>query len=162
MLNGRWPLVIFSALVLLLGIGLTLNPREVPSPLIGQPAPVMQFTPQVREALQGKVWLLNVWASWCTTCRAEHGELMAFAQASGVPLVGLSYKDDPVESAAYLAKVGSPYAYQLHDFQGRIGMDWGVYATPETFLVDAQGVVRFKQIGPVTLAQLQDWLGKVQ
>jgi cytochrome c biogenesis protein CcmG/thiol:disulfide interchange protein DsbE len=151
------PLAIFIVLVVFLAIGLNLNPREVPSPLIDKPAPAFQLAtldqPErvVRlEDMRGKVWLLNVWASWCVACMQEHPVLVDFARQRLLPVYGLNYKDRREDALAWLAKNGNPYALSIMDADGRVGIDYGVYGVPETFLIDQQGVIRFKQIGPVT------------
>jgi cytochrome c biogenesis protein CcmG, thiol:disulfide interchange protein DsbE len=163
----RWqfvvPLGLFAVLLAFLGAGLNLNPREVPSPLIGKPAPAFELArlddPAVRIThadLQGKVWILNVWASWCAACREEHPLLVEFSKRSTVPLYGLNYKDKRDDGLAWLARFGNPYTASLFDVDGRVGIDFGVYGVPETFVIDKQGVVRFKQIGPVTPEVLRD------
>ena len=163
----RWqflaPLALFAVLLAFLGVGLNLNPREVPSPLIGKPAPAFELArlddPAVRIThadLQGKVWILNVWASWCVACREEHPLLVEFSRRSTVPLYGLNYKDKRDDGLAWLARFGNPYTASLFDVDGRVGIDFGVYGVPETFVIDKQGVVRFKQIGPVTPEVLRD------
>jgi cytochrome c biogenesis protein CcmG/thiol:disulfide interchange protein DsbE len=151
------PLAVFVVLVVFLAIGLTLNPREVPSPLIDKPAPPFQLArlddPQrmVRpEDLRGQAWVLNVWASWCVACLDEHPLLVEFARAGVAPIYGLNYKDRPEAASAWLAKHGNPYAVSIVDPDGRVGIDYGVYGVPETFVIDRQGVIRFKHIGPVT------------
>ena len=147
---------VFLALLALLGVGLTLNPREVPSPLVGKPAPAFQL-PRLGSAerfspsdMRGKVWLLNVWASWCVTCRDEHPVLVDFARTKRAPLVGLNYKDQNDDALKWLSRFGDPYQFSVVDADGRIGIDYGVYGVPETYLIDRAGVIRFKQIGPVT------------
>ena len=147
---------VFLALLALLGVGLTLNPREVPSPLVGKPAPAFQL-PRLGSAehfspadMRGKVWLLNVWASWCVTCRDEHPVLVDFARTKRAPLVGLNYKDQRDDALKWLSRFGDPYQFSVVDADGRIGIDYGVYGVPETYLIDRAGVIRFKQIGPVT------------
>jgi cytochrome c biogenesis protein CcmG/thiol:disulfide interchange protein DsbE len=151
------PLAIFVVLVGFLLVGLGLNPREVPSPLINKPAP--QFTlAQLHEPaktlgttdLKGQVWLLNVWASWCVSCREEHPLLVELARAKIVPIVGLNYKDEPKAGMGWLRQFGDPYNVSVVDRDGRVGIDWGVYGVPETFVIDKNGVIRFKQIGPIT------------
>ena len=151
------PLAVFVALTLLLARGLRLEPREVPSPLIGRPAP--EFTlPLLADAsgrmspadLAGRVWVLNVWASWCAPCREEHPLLVAAARDSQVTLVGLNYKDDVRSAQEWLRKLGDPYERVAVDRDGRAAIDWGVYGVPETFVVDRQGIVRYKRIGPLT------------
>lgn len=147
----------FLLLVALLAVGLSRNPREVPSPLIGKPAPAFtlprladptqQFSPA---EMRGKVWLLNVWASWCVSCRDEHPVLVDFARTRQAPLVGLNYKDPREDALRWLARYGDPYELSVVDADGRIGIDYGVYGVPETYVIDKAGVIRYKQIGPVT------------
>ena len=152
------PLGIFVLLIFLLGIGLSLNPREVPSPLIGKPAPAFQL-PQLHDPkktfspkeMQGKVWVLNVWASWCVACRDEHPVLTALARSAIAPVYGLNYKDKRDEAIEWLKRFGDPYQASLIDTDGRVGIDYGVYGVPETYVIDRQGVIRYKRIGPVTL-----------
>jgi cytochrome c biogenesis protein CcmG, thiol:disulfide interchange protein DsbE len=151
------PLALFGVLVAFLAVGLKLNPREVPSPLIGKPAPAFALThlgdagkTLGREDMLGKVWLLNVFASWCTPCLDEHPHLMALARRKQVPMVGLNYKDTRPNATQWLARHGNPYDAALFDGDGRIGIDFGVYGVPETFVIDKLGVIRFKHIGPVT------------
>jgi cytochrome c biogenesis protein CcmG, thiol:disulfide interchange protein DsbE len=146
----------FFALVILLAVGLKRDPRVVPSPLIDKPAPAFEL-PRLGSAerfspkdMQGKVWLLNVWASWCVTCRDEHPVLVDFARTKRVPLVGLNYKDQKDDALKWLARFGDPYQFSVVDADGRIGIDYGVYGVPETYLIDRAGVIRYKQIGPVT------------
>ena len=156
------PLAIFAVLVGFLFVGLYRDPREVPSPLIGKPAPAFSLA-DLREPgrkvatsdFRGQVWLLNVWASWCVSCRVEHPLLVELAKAKAVPIVGLNYKDKDAEGLAWLAQHGDPYTLSVVDADGRVGIDWGVYGVPETFVVDKAGVIRFKQIGPVTPESLQ-------
>lgn len=151
------PLGIFVTLVLFLGIGLRLNPREVPSPFIGKPAPVFSLA-QLNEAdktiapqdMLGKVWLLNVWASWCVSCRQEHPVLMDLSAKGIVPIIGLNYKDGREDGIAWLRQFGNPYQLSAFDAKGKVGIDYGVYGVPETFLIDKLGVIRYKHIGPVT------------
>jgi cytochrome c biogenesis protein CcmG/thiol:disulfide interchange protein DsbE len=165
MKNLRWsiPLAVFAVLVAFLWIGLGRDPREVPSPLIGKPAPAFILA-QLHEPtrtlsaqdLKGKVWLLNVWASWCVSCREEHPLLVELAKSSLVPIYGLDYKDDPSAGRAWLAQNGDPYTASVIDRDGRVGIDYGVYGVPETFLIDKTGVVRYKQIGPITPDALKE------
>jgi cytochrome c biogenesis protein CcmG/thiol:disulfide interchange protein DsbE len=151
------PLGIFIVLVALLAVGLTLNPREVPSPLVGKPAPDFSV-PQLHAAdktfspkeMQGKVWLLNVWASWCVSCREEHPLLVEFGKTGTVPIVGLNYKDKREDGQRWLARFGDPYLLSAFDADGRVGINYGVYGVPETYLIDKAGVIRYKQIGPIT------------
>ena len=151
------PLVLFGALVGFFWKGLYLDPREVPSPLIGKPAPAFALTQLDqpdhtirREDLLGKVWMLNVWASWCEACRDEHPYLVEFAKLKALPIYGLNYKDQREPAQQWLAERGNPYEASLFDANGRVGIDFGVYGVPETFLIDKQGVIRFKQIGALT------------
>lgn len=157
----RWqfilPLAGFVVLLGFLGAGLSLNPREVPSPLIGKPAPefslprldnaAQSFT---RQDMAGRVWVLNVWASWCQPCLEEHPLLLDLARRSPVPLVGLNYKDKPAAAIAWLGRHGNPYTTSASDLKGLVGIDYGVYGVPETFVIDRQGFIRFKHIGPLT------------
>jgi cytochrome c biogenesis protein CcmG/thiol:disulfide interchange protein DsbE len=157
MLRFLIPLALFIVLGGFLAAGLKLDPREVPSPLIGKPAPAFTL-PRLddpaklvkRDDMLGKVWVLNVWASWCTPCRAEHPLVVDFVKRTGVPVYGLNYKDQPAAANAWLKQLGNPYVATLVDADGRAGIDFGVYGVPETFVIDKQGVVRFKQIGPLT------------
>jgi cytochrome c biogenesis protein CcmG/thiol:disulfide interchange protein DsbE len=156
------PLGIFVLLLAFLFVGLRLNPREVPSPFIGKAAPAFQLT-QLHapdktfghKDLQGQVWLLNVWASWCVACREEHPLLVELAKAKIVPLVGLNYKDKSDDALRWLKQFGDPYQLSVVDGDGRVGIDYGVYGVPETFVIDKAGVIRYKQIGPVTPAALE-------
>jgi cytochrome c biogenesis protein CcmG/thiol:disulfide interchange protein DsbE len=151
------PVTAFVALVALLYVGLGLDPREVPSPLIGKPAPHFEL-PQLREATKtfserdmlGKVWVLNVWASWCVSCREEHPVLLDLAASGAVPVYGLNYKDKREDGLAWLKGMGDPYKTSIFDFEGRVGIDYGVYGVPETYLIDKKGVIRYKRIGPLT------------
>ena len=158
-----WPLGIFLVLVVFLAAGLKLDPREVPSPLVGKPAPAFAvptlFAPEKvirKEDLLGKVWMLNVWASWCVACREEHPVLVAYARAGGVPVYGLNYKDKREDGLRWLKQFGNPYTDVLFDPDGRIGINYGVYGVPETFIIDRAGVVRYKHIGPITPEALRD------
>jgi cytochrome c biogenesis protein CcmG/thiol:disulfide interchange protein DsbE len=151
------PLGLFLVLVAFLGVGLNLNPREVPSPLIGKPAPAFALTRLdapgqtiKRDELLGKVWMLNVWASWCAPCREEHPVLVEFARRKIVPLYGLNYKDTRPAGMGFLTQLGNPYEASLFDSDGRVGIDYGVYGVPETFVVDKQGVIRYKHVGGLT------------
>lgn len=157
------PLGIFVVLAVFLAIGLTRNPREIPSPLIGKAAPAFTaprlHAPEQRfsaEDMLGKVWLFNVWASWCAACRLEHPLLMELAKTRAVPMVGLNYKDKDAEGLKWLARFGDPYDVSVTDGDGRIGIDYGVYGVPETFVIDTAGVIRYKQIGPVTEEALKE------
>ena len=157
------PLAIFFTLVGFLAVGLRLDPREVPSPLIDKPAPDFALTrldapaQTLRRAdMLGKVWMLNVWASWCEACRDEHPYLVEFAKTRAVPIYGLDYKDQVEPARQWLAERGNPYEASLFDGNGRVGIDFGVYGVPETFVIDKQGVIRFKQIGGLTPEVLRD------
>jgi cytochrome c biogenesis protein CcmG/thiol:disulfide interchange protein DsbE len=157
-----WTLSVFVALVLLLAIGLRLNPREVPSPLIGKPAPAFELpllmTPEKRfseREMLGQVWILNVWASWCPPCLVEHPVVMRIAQSGLAPVVGLNYKDAREEALPWLARNGNPYRLIAYDVSGRIGIDYGVYGVPETYVIDRKGVIRYKHIGPLTADVVQ-------
>lgn len=151
------PLVLFIALVVFLAVGLRHDPHEVPSPLINKPAPAFQLA-QLREPskhfsaeeMRGKVWLLNVWASWCVTCRDEHPLLLEYARSKAIPIYGLNYKDKREDALSWLGELGDPYVLSVSDLDGRVAIDYGVYGAPETYLIDRNGVIRFKQIGPVT------------
>ena len=156
------PLALFVVLVGFLVVGLGLNPREVPSPLVGKPAPEFKLARLDRPErllgptdLKGQVWLLNVWASWCVSCRIEHPLLVELSKSKLVPLVGLNYKDKPDEGIAWLAQHGNPYDVSVVDRDGSVGIDWGVYGVPETFVVDKAGVIRYKHIGPVDAAAIE-------
>ena len=148
------PLGIFFVVVIFLGVGLTLKPREVPSPLIGKPAPAFSL-PHLQDPgkmfspndLKGQVWLLNVWASWCGGCRDEHPLLVQLAESGDVPLYGVDYKDRRHEALGWLEQWGNPYLVTVMDVSGRVGIDYGVYGVPETYLIDKDGIIRFKQIG---------------
>lgn len=164
MKRASWPLIIFLLLSLLFAVGLMLNPREVPSPLIGQPAPALKgqllaTTEAFQiEELHHQAWLLNVWASWCVGCLVEHPLFKQLVQQPGLVLVGLNYKDESQAAQDWLNTHGNPYDYVISDQQGRIGLDWGVYAVPETFLIDAQGIVQRKWTGVLTQQQIDQEL----
>ena len=151
------PLALFVVLAGFLAVGLKLDPREVPSPLIGKPAPAFAL-PRLdnpnqtirREDLLGRVWILNVWASWCVACREEHPLLVEYAKTKRVPIYGLNYKDQRADGQQWLARFGNPYDASLFDLDGRVGIDFGVYGVPETFVVDREGVIRLKHIGALT------------
>ena len=172
-----WPLICFALLVVLLAFGLSLNPRDVPSPLVGKPAPMFRlerletpgesFSPQ---DMLGKVWLLNVWSTWCISCRQEHPVLLEMAKNPAVTLIGVNYKEvrgdgaldaDKIapdaeitlaleRASAWLRKHGNPYRLSVLDLDGRVGIDYGVYGVPETYLIDKAGIIRLKQTGPIT------------
>jgi cytochrome c biogenesis protein CcmG/thiol:disulfide interchange protein DsbE len=151
------PLALFIALVVFLFIGLQRDPHEVPSPLINRPAPAFQL-PQLQEQtktftaqeMRGKVWLLNVWATWCVACRDEHPMLIEYAKSGVVPIYGLNYKDDRAAALQLLKEEGNPYVLNAFDADGRVAIDYGVYGAPESYLIDRNGIIRFKKIGPIT------------
>ncbi|WP_246149829.1 DsbE family thiol:disulfide interchange protein [Arenimonas fontis] len=155
------PLLVFLGLGLLLGVGVLMNAgrdtRAIPSPLIGKPAPEFALpvldAPEriVRKAdLLGQPYLLNVWGSWCPACRDEHPVITELAQSGRIRVIGYDYKDEPEEARRWLAQFGNPYSLILVDADGRAALDWGIYGAPETFLVDAEGVIRWKFVGPLT------------
>lgn len=169
------PLFLFLGLVIFLALGLRKDPREIPSPLIDKAAPAFEL-PTLRGAerfspkdFAGKVWMFNVWATWCVACRDEHPILVAFAQRTGVPIVGLSYKEIQAQdeekgaltfeeklslarkrSEVWLKRHGDPYQLSVFDLDGRVGIDYGVYGVPETYVIDAKGVIRYKHVGAMT------------
>lgn len=151
------PLLLFGLLAALLYRGLSLDPKIVPSPLIGKPMPAFTLTRLDNPAstlsdsdLRGKVSVLNIWATWCVSCRAEHEVLMQLASTGKVNLYGLDYKDERASAQRWLAQLGNPYIANAFDEDGRVGIDWGVYGTPETFIMDRRGIIRHKHIGPLT------------
>lgn len=151
------PLAIFLAIAFFLWRGLSLNPREVPSPLIGKPVPAFSV-PLLSDSskvlssteLRGKVYLLNVWGSWCVSCREEHPVLVELAKKGAIPIYGLNWKDKHEDAVTWLARFGDPYVASGVDRDGKVAIDFGVYGAPETYLVDREGVIRFKQTGPLT------------
>ena len=151
-----WTLGIFIALVVLLAVGLQLNPREVPSPLIGKPAPAFDL-PLLDEpgkhfsekTMLGHVWVMNVWASWCPPCLSEHPVVSQMARAGLAPIVGLNYKDTREDALPWLKRNGNPFQVVAFDANGRIGIDYGVYGVPETYVIDRKGIIRYKHIGPL-------------
>jgi cytochrome c biogenesis protein CcmG/thiol:disulfide interchange protein DsbE len=165
MLKFIAPLLLFIILAVFLALGLKLKPSEIPSPFINKPAPAF-FAPKLDAPeeklapvdLKGKVWLFNVWASWCVSCRAEHPVLIQLAQEQAAVIVGLNYKDDPKDAKNWLGQLGNPYTVSIMDQDGRIGIDWGVYGVPETFVIDKKGVIRHKHTGPVTAEDVQQTL----
>jgi len=152
-----WVIAAFVALVALLAVGLRLNPREVPSPLIGKPAPAFEL-PLLQEPdkrfsqkdMLGRVWIMNVWASWCPPCLVEHPVVTQLARSGVAPVVGLNYKDARDDALPWLRRNGNPYQLIVADVDGRIGIDYGVYGVPETYVIDQKGLIRFKHIGPLT------------
>jgi cytochrome c biogenesis protein CcmG/thiol:disulfide interchange protein DsbE len=159
------PFVVFMIMAAFMYVGLSLKPREVPSPLIGKEAPAFtlpqlhdpakQFSPQ---DMKGQVWLFNVWASWCGACEGEHPLFMELARQNIVPIYGMDYKDKREDGIAWLRRHGNPYVLAVSDAEGRVGIDYGVYGVPETYLIDKQGIIRHKHIGAVTQQDLEDTL----
>lgn len=157
------PLVLFLVMVGFLFVGLNLDPREVPSPLVGKPAPLFSlqrlddpkqiFSPK---EMLGKVWLFNAWASWCPACKDEHPLLVELSKSGVVPIVGLDYKDTNQDAQQWLDQAGNPYAVNAVDASGRVGIDYGVYGVPETYVIDKKGMIVYKQIGPVTYEALRE------
>jgi cytochrome c biogenesis protein CcmG, thiol:disulfide interchange protein DsbE len=156
------PLAIFLVMAVFLGIGLTRDPRKLPSTMIDKPAP--QFTLKQVSALdknfspedmKGQVWMLNVWASWCTACRVEHPLLVEISNSRIVPVIGLDYKDKPEDALKFLSQQGNPYQLSALDLEGRVGIDYGVYGVPETFIIDKNGRIRHKHVGPITPESLE-------
>jgi len=156
------PLLAFIALTAFFLRGLSLDPREIPSPLIGKPAPAFQ-TPKLaapgesvsNKDMLGQVWILNVWASWCAPCREEHPVWNDFVRKKQVTLVGLNYKDEDTNANRWLRDLGNPYTLSIADHDGRVGIDFGVYGVPETFVIDRTGVIRYKHIGAMTTSVLE-------
>jgi cytochrome c biogenesis protein CcmG/thiol:disulfide interchange protein DsbE len=157
------PLLLFLVIAAFLGIGLGLDPKEVPSPLVGKPTPTLSL-PSLHdparivttEDFKGKPWMLNVWATWCVSCRAEHRLLVALSKHNDIPIVGLDYKDEADAAKAWLEQLGNPYVVTAFDEKGRVAIDWGVYGTPETYVIDKDGIIRYKQIGPINGEVMQN------
>lgn len=157
------PLAIFLGIALLLGVGLTLDADRVPSPLIDKPVPAFEL-PAVRDNgrtvqpadFEGRVWLLNVWGTWCAGCREEHDTLLKAAREHDLTIVGLNYKDDRDKAVAWLERLGDPYAVSAYDPDGKVGLDLGVYGAPETYIVDGDGIIRYKHIGPISDEDLRE------
>jgi cytochrome c biogenesis protein CcmG, thiol:disulfide interchange protein DsbE len=156
-MRRAWVVGAFFALVVLLAVGLTLDPREVPSPLIGKPAPAFELpllhAPEKlfsEKDMLGKVWVMNVWASWCPPCLVEHPVVTALAKSGLAPVVGMNYKDAREDALPWLKRNGDPFKFSIYDGNGRIAMDYGVYGVPETYVIDRRGVIRYKHIGPLT------------
>jgi len=156
MLKYLIPLALFLVLVVFLAIGLTRNPNELPSALIDKPAPTFRL-PQLKqpdktfsaEDMRGKVWMLNVWASWCVACRDEHPYMFEYQKSGAVPIYGLNYKDRPEDALGWLSELGDPYLLSAVDLDGRVAIDYGVYGAPETYIIDKKGTIRLKHVGPV-------------
>jgi len=159
------PLAVFLVLAGFLAVGLNRDPHEIPSPLVDKPAPAFNL-PRLDDPVQmiatqdlrGQVWLLNVWASWCVACRQEHPLLVELARTGALKVYGLNYKDKREDALGLLRKSGDPYVKSVSDTEGLVGIDYGVYGVPETFVIDKQGVIRYKQIGPITAEALRDTL----
>ncbi|MFI3223083.1 MAG: DsbE family thiol:disulfide interchange protein [Methylococcaceae bacterium] len=163
MLKYIIPLLLFIILAVFLGLGLNLKPNDIPSPFINKPAPHFSApklnAPEEKLTpadLKGQVWLFNVWASWCVSCRAEHPILNQFAKQYAVVIIGLNYKDEPEDAKTWLKTLGNPYNVSIMDQDGRIGIDYGVYGVPETFVIDKKGLIRYKHTGPVSVADVQN------
>jgi cytochrome c biogenesis protein CcmG/thiol:disulfide interchange protein DsbE len=156
------PLIGFAILAVFLAVGLNRDPHEIPSPLINKPAPAFQLS-QLAESnkqfspndMKGKVWVFNVWASWCGACREEHPVLVQLAKSNIAPLIGLDYKDRRADALSLLMTQGNPYQLSVFDEKGKVGIDYGVYGVPETYVIDKNGVIRFKQIGPINQEVLE-------
>jgi cytochrome c biogenesis protein CcmG/thiol:disulfide interchange protein DsbE len=162
-LAGYIPLLVFFVMAVFLGIGLTMNPRNIPSPLIGKPVPEFTLPPVKGRTqglatadLRGQVSIVNVFASWCVACREEHPLLMGLGEKGIVPIHGLNYKDKPDDAQAWLDQLGDPYTRTGADISGRVAIDWGVYGVPETFVVDREGRIAYKHIGAMTPEVLRD------
>jgi cytochrome c biogenesis protein CcmG, thiol:disulfide interchange protein DsbE len=156
------PLAAFGVLVAFLAVGLTRDPKEIPSPLVSKAAPAFKVSQLIQADqafspadMKGQVWMLNVWASWCVACRVEHPLLVELGRSKIVPLIGLDYKDKREDALKVLAQQGDPYLLSAVDADGRVGIEYGVYGVPETFIIDKNGVIRHKQIGPVTPEALE-------
>jgi cytochrome c biogenesis protein CcmG/thiol:disulfide interchange protein DsbE len=157
MLRYLIPLGLFLVLVVFLAIGLTRDPNELPSALLNKPAPTFRL-PQLKEPektfsaedMRGRVWMLNVWASWCVACRDEHPYLFEYQKSGAVPIYGLNYKDKREDALDWLGQLGDPYLLSAVDFDGRVAIDYGVYGAPESYIIDKHGTIRLKHVGPVT------------
>jgi cytochrome c biogenesis protein CcmG/thiol:disulfide interchange protein DsbE len=157
------PLAIFLVLAGFLFRGLSLDPKLVPSPLVGKPMPAFSL-PRLQDAdatlgdadIRGKVSILNIWATWCGSCRAEHEVLLLLAQRNKANIYGLNYKDERAAAQRWLQQLGDPYVANAFDADGRVGIDWGVYGAPETFIIDRQGIIRHKHVGPLTVEILNE------
>lgn len=157
------PLGLFLVLAGFLFVGLKLDPKYVPSPLIDKPTPEFilptlanpeqTFSP---EQMKGKVWLFNVWATWCVACRSEHEVLNVMAKQGGVTIVSLNYKDERAKAMQWLKRLGNPYETTAMDVDGRVGINWGVYGTPESFVIDRKGIIRYKHVGPISVDDARD------
>jgi cytochrome c biogenesis protein CcmG/thiol:disulfide interchange protein DsbE len=151
------PMGIFFLLVILLYKGLSLDPKKIPSPFIDKPVPQYSTSTLYGDGdittsndFEGEVWVLNVFASWCVSCRAEHKVVTRFANETGISIVGLNYKDEASDAKQWLSYFGNPYTVVALDRKGKIGLEFGVYGVPESFVIDKKGIIRYKQIGPLT------------
>lgn len=159
------PLAIFFGLLWFMWKGLSLNPREIPSALLNKPVPAFSL-PLLHDPsrslgaadMKGKVWLLNVWGSWCASCRYEHPILNALAKKGVIPIIGLNWKDRPEDARSWLVKFGDPYQFSVSDIDGRVGIDFGVYGAPETFIIDKAGMIRYKHTGPISEVMMNETL----
>lgn len=169
MIKRLIPLLAFAALALLLGVGVMMNSGKdtsaIPSPLVGKPAPdfalpVLDEPDRIitRDDLLGEPYLLNVWGSWCPACRDEHPVITELAESGRLRVIGYDYKDEADDARRWLQQFGNPYALVITDVEGRAALDWGIYGAPESFLVDAQGVIRWKFVGPLTPEVVQTQL----
>lgn len=165
-MNSRFiPLMVFLVLLIFLGMGLRLDPREVPSPLLDKPAPDFHLPTLAdpkqmlnKQDLLGNVYLLNVWASWCVSCRQEHPLLVEMGRSGILEIYGLNYKDQRADALRWLAQFGNPYRTVAVDEDGRMGIDYGVYGVPESYLIDQKGIIRYKYIGPLTPDKINNHL----
>jgi cytochrome c biogenesis protein CcmG/thiol:disulfide interchange protein DsbE len=162
-LAGYIPVVVFVLLVVFFAIGLTMNPRDIPSPLIGKPVPDFSLPPVKGRTLglssadlRGQVSIVNVFASWCVACREEHPVLMELKESGVVPIHGINYKDKPDDAQAWLNQFGDPYTRTGADVSGRVAIDWGVYGVPETYVIDRDGRIVHKHIGPISPEALRE------
>ena len=170
MSGRRWAILLLPVVVALgvvLFLGLSRNPTEIPSPLVGKPLPAISGVDLQGEPRQlpimGKPMLLNVWASWCSACVAEHAVIVAAAKrySDKIDFVGVNYRDKQPDAQRWLARLGNPYAWSLNDSNGRAGIELGVYGAPETYFIDAQGVIQDKKIGPLNETELRDKLHEI-
>ena len=159
------PVIILGLLAILLLAGLYQDPRVIPSPILGKPAPDFRLAVLGDQRrlfgpadMRGKPWVMNVWASWCVSCREEHAALLRIASSARVPIIGLNYKDAIREAQQWLSSRGNPYSVSVSDTDGRVGIDYGVYGVPETYLIDSHGIVRYKHVGPLTV---EVWTAKL-
>lgn len=162
-LAGYIPLLVFLVMAVFFAIGLTMNPKDIPSPLIGKPVPEFSLPPVMGRTLglsstdlRGQISLVNVFASWCVACREEHPVLMGLRDTGIVPIHGINYKDKPEDAQAWLRQLGDPYTRTGADISGRVGIDWGVYGVPETYVIDRAGRIAHKHIGPISPEVLRD------